>query len=137
MVDMNSSIPATTDDRLVENHTTEYGCECKGLRFRSDLHTCPWTGETICRHIYRYRLNARVLLWQAKFEVKLDKIEAVAGPKARQIYAQHGKPQGLILLERELERKPVEEPKFPRGKVGKAMREDYELMQQLQELKVC
>jgi hypothetical protein len=114
---MNPLIEATTDEKLIEHNTTEHGCECPALFYKSKVFTCPWTNDKICKHMYRFRLKTRLAAEEARFEKLMDTVFELYGDRARDAARKSMVPQRLRALRAELARKkPDPPPKLPRGK---------------------
>lgn len=115
---MDPTIEATTDDRLIARHTTEYSCECPALFYKSKVYKCPWTGDVICSHMYRFRLRARHARILAVFrKVILPFLTSKYGDAHMMQLVECYRPAELERLEKELARQPEPKPeKKPRRK---------------------
>lgn len=125
----NCDIFATSDQRLAEYGTTEVSCDCPGLKFKTDIHFCPYNGDRICRHIHRFRVKLRLAVLQESFLRASVAVGKLYGQKAYDEFISTPSHE-IVALQAFLDKEP--EPKRKK-KPAKLL----SFWDELQELKIC
>lgn len=125
----NCDIFATSDKRLTEYGTTEVTCDCPGLKYKTDIHLCPYNGDRICRHIHRFRVKQRLATLQELLLRASVSVGQLYGPIIYAEFVASPSPE-IVALQAYLDRVP--EPKRKKKPV-----KSLTFWDELQELKIC